>query len=832
MKLGHSSPSPPTIESPRTKLLCSLRIALGACLLAACGGDAASPDEVSASTPFRRIYQGVEAAEPARKLEVLATLKASGGTDGTAPWVGTAEGGVGSTELVSPSGDRVPATTLLGRDHLKYVRGAIPSAASGFNHVSIEVAVSARSLDRRAKPEEARVYLYKEGEKLMGALKAELQRHGNMQVATFSSPLLRGKTHVPDEFAVAFIGQVEFAAVASVTFARADDSTFAPPFSAKSASELPLVRIGSVSRRGFGLTPARPFKTSIVLGQGEEFRAFAGLSPSALRPGELATITLNAEGTTGTAEIKLDAVDADSWRDLTVSAAMVGEGPVELSVAIQSSADDGGAIGVLAEPSVRRVSSSKEMGGAPPPTVLLVTSDTHRADHIGVAAKDGLVSTPHIDALAARGVHFLDCAAPTNVTAPSHVSLMTGMHVRDTGILTNRDILSANAVTLAARFQAAGYETLAATSVFHLSQAKSGIGNGFDRIDAPAAGARPGVETIQIAADWIREAGDAPLFCWVHVYDAHTPYSPPAPYDQRYWEGGDPFEGEPASLGDVELPGWLRGLSDSDYPYAQYRAEVDFVDGMLGDLFNLPRVQSGITAFTADHGELFGEHGIWWSHTGLYPGIQQIPLVMSWPGAPAGTRVGAPVRLMDVGQTLASAAGIEADALPGRDLRQVMASPPPPEPRFYLGAHHYLAAIEADGWFLTLSTIRHKNAAMASANQPGEVELYHLTEDPEYKTNVVLQNLERATALRARLIQWLMAAPEERLNTGGAVGDAEADVAMLAALGYGGERSAPGAAYWDPEAHDANWSTNPWRLIFEEDDMTPERAAELLGEQE
>ena len=71
------------------------------------------------------------------------------------------------------------------------------------------------------------------------------------------------------------------------------------------------------------------------------------------------------------------------------------------------------------------------------PTVLLITSDAHRADHLA-AASDGIeIRTPILDALAARGVLFEDCYSESHITCPSHASILTGLSPRDTGLVSN-----------------------------------------------------------------------------------------------------------------------------------------------------------------------------------------------------------------------------------------------------------------------------------------------------------------------------------------------------------------------------------------------------------
>ena len=76
------------------------------------------------------------------------------------------------------------------------------------------------------------------------------------------------------------------------------------------------------------------------------------------------------------------------------------------------------------------------------PTVVLITTDTHRFDHMAFNEAGVDVETPVQDALAARGVVFTDCFAPVNVTNPSHVALMTGESVLVTGVRSNFSRLS------------------------------------------------------------------------------------------------------------------------------------------------------------------------------------------------------------------------------------------------------------------------------------------------------------------------------------------------------------------------------------------------------
>ncbi|MCB9914820.1 MAG: sulfatase [Planctomycetes bacterium] len=418
-----------------------------------------------------------------------------------------------------------------------------------------------------------------------------------------------------------------------------------------------------------------------------------------------------------------------------------------------------------------------------------MTSDTHRGDHVGALGPGAPVRTPAIDALAARGVLYTDAYAASNTTNPSHGSLMTGLPVRDTRVLDNSSPLVDDARTLAEAFRDAGYHTLAAVSVRHLMDDESGFGQGFERMAGPSSEAseRPARATTTQAVAWLDELADEPVFLWVHVFDAHSPYEPPASTDRRYYpKGKDPFDPSQRLQYDGRfLPVYLRGLTDVEFPYAQYRAEIDALDGELERLLAHPRALAGVTALTADHGESFGAHGIWWDHAGLYPDTLHVPLVLAWPGGPHGVRCDAPVEQMHLGRTLLDAAGLVASEFRGADLRAAAAGAAIERPRYSLAKEGHAASLLEGGWFLVLNLSDYQTTAMARPRARHTVELYDLAHDPAAANDLAEREPARAKAMRAKLVEWLGGASARGLAGAGA-GTAE-QKRRLASLGYTGD---------------------------------------------
>lgn len=325
------------------------------------------------------------------------------------------------------------------------------------------------------------------------------------------------------------------------------------------------------------------------------------------------------------------------------------------------------------------------------PNVLLVTLDTLRADRLSAYGYE-LPTSPFLEELAARGVRFDRAYASSNVTKPSHASILTGLHPKHHGLITNNEaILHDDIETLAERFAGHGYSTAAVVASNLLDADRSGLGQGFARyLDLASAGRRPAGSRFRLvqrsAAEVVEHAllaltapPSEPFFAWLHFYDPHTPYRPPPEYFDRFWELRErveppaplaitAFGGERMAPGTIPRASALAGARDPRVYEAAYLGEIAFLDDQLRRLFaafgELDLARPLLVAITADHGEMLGERGIYYHHPSLEEPVIRVPLILLGPGVPAGSRVAALVESVDLAPTLAELAGLSA-APPG-----------------------------------------------------------------------------------------------------------------------------------------------------------------------
>ncbi len=262
---------------------------------------------------------------------------------------------------------------------------------------------------------------------------------------------------------------------------------------------------------------------------------------------------------------------------------------------------------------------------APRPSILLVTLDTTRSDAIGPA-------TPSFNALASRGMRFMQAYATVPQTLPSHTSMLTGLYPGGHGVHENARYLADNQPIVAMRLHDAGYRTAAFVSAFALAR-RFGLGRGFDVYDEEFGSdraERPAKETTDRVVAFLAQSSPQPLFLWVHYYDPHYPYTPPEPYRTRYAD--NPYLGEVASM-DEQL-------------------------GRLIQEFERRASDPKAIILVSDHGEGLGEHGEAQHGNLLYQATMHVPLVIEGPGVAAG-RSETPVSTRRVYHTILDWAGID-----------------------------------------------------------------------------------------------------------------------------------------------------------------------------
>lgn len=247
------------------------------------------------------------------------------------------------------------------------------------------------------------------------------------------------------------------------------------------------------------------------------------------------------------------------------------------------------------------------------PSILLITLDTTRADVVGPGAVG--VSTPAINAIAARGRRFTQAYATVPETLPSHTSMFSGLYPAAHGVHENARIVSDKTPLAAVDLKAAGYRTSAFVSSFVLAR-RFGLARGFDVFDdeLPAGQAeRSSESTVTRAIAGVQSAiadQRSPIFMWVHLNDPHTPYAPPEPFRTQFAK--NPYLGEIAAM-DREIGRLVKAFESS------------------------PTVPGPVAIIiVADHGEGLGEHGEREHGHLLYQSTMHVPMVVVGPGVDAG----------------------------------------------------------------------------------------------------------------------------------------------------------------------------------------------------
>ncbi len=402
-----------------------------------------------------------------------------------------------------------------------------------------------------------------------------------------------------------------------------------------------------------------------------------------------------------------------------------------------------------------------------PRHLVIVTIDTLRADRLG-AYGNTTVPTPNFDRLAREGARALDATTHVPITRPSHTSLFTGRYPAEHGVRDNISLpLARDVPTLAETLKANGFATAAFVSSFVLASS-SGLSRGFDHYDdAVDTGGADGTPTISQA----QRRGDATLTqverwleardgrarasrtaLWVHLYDPHDPYEPPAPFAVQF----------------------------ADRPYD---GEVAWTDTLLGRLrTSLEHHQlwdDALVVVTADHGEALGEHGESGHGFFAYETTLKVPLVLRGPGVPANRTLDGTFRLVDVMPTVLDMLGLPAlSGLTGQSLAaQVQRGAPAPPHTTYAES---LTPLVHYQWS-DLRVLRDGSWKYILAPRP---ELYDLAADPGETRDLATSNTATARRLRAALESLLKAERDRAVDPTSRPAVSADTLQKLGALGY------------------------------------------------
>ncbi len=439
-----------------------------------------------------------------------------------------------------------------------------------------------------------------------------------------------------------------------------------------------------------------------------------------------------------------------------------------------------------------------------PTNVLFILSDQH-SPHVLGCYGNPVVKTPHLDALAARGTRFAHAYCPSPICVPARASLATGRYVHALECWDNAaPYIGIEAPSWGHRLTSQGHKV---TTIGKLHYRKVDDPTGFPDQRLPmhvldgvgdlwhtlrehmplrphsrrqVLEARAGESeytrydrgNAEAAVRWLREEARGHAKSWVlkvSFAHPHFPLMVPERYIRLYPIDAVPL---PVQWSPAEWPRhpaleFMRARQTLDTPFdeptirnaiAVYYGMVTYLDELIG------RVLSAVEAcglseetriiYTSDHGEMLGEHGLWWKSS-MYDGAVGVPMMIAGPDVPQGKVVSTNASLVDIFPSLVDATGAEftpKDAdLPGASLFRLAHGKPPDRSVF----SEYHAIFSPTGIFM-LRGPRYKY--IHYAGYPPQ--LYDLERDPQ-ETHDLAGDPHRADVHEAcRRDLWAIADPD------------------------------------------------------------------------
>jgi arylsulfatase A-like enzyme/cytochrome c-type biogenesis protein CcmH/NrfG len=360
--------------------------------------------------------------------------------------------------------------------------------------------------------------------------------------------------------------------------------------------------------------------------------------------------------------------------------------------------------------------------------VVVITIDTLRADHVRCYGYKQ-IRTPNIDALAADSARFARAYTAVPVTLPSHTVIFTGTYPMLSGIhdfAANK--LGPTQPTLASVLKEHGYATAAVIGSAVLDS-RFGLNRGFDfyydhfdfnRLQESNLEEmeRPGNLVADLTLDWLSKNSGKKFFLWMHLYDPHFPYRPPAPYAAEY----------------------------KDRPYD---GEIAFADAQVGRVIRFLKSKglyaNTLIVLSGDHGESLGEHGEKTHGFYIYNSTLHVPVIIHLPGSTSAKTVTELANLADLMPTVLQALKLDIPSqVQGRSLLPMMSKKDDEARSLY--AETFLPRLHFN--WSELRSVETETYHFIDAPRP---ELYDLTRDPGETQNLFPAKKAVGEEMRARL---------------------------------------------------------------------------------
>jgi arylsulfatase A-like enzyme len=387
--------------------------------------------------------------------------------------------------------------------------------------------------------------------------------------------------------------------------------------------------------------------------------------------------------------------------------------------------------------------------GAADANLIIILVDAARADHFGAFGYERR-TTPRLDKLFGEGTLFTEAYAPAADTKASVASLFTAQYPDTHGVLGRVTGLDPDGgATLAECMRVAGRTTVGFSANPYLS-ASFGFGRGFDLffevfreadIQPMGVGRVDGALVLKAAVDWLRAHQEERFFAYLHFLEPHAPYTPPPAFRQR--------------VDDHDTPAGSDEMLDYD---ANLAYVDDLVGRLLAEMGRLGLLENSVVVFLSDHGEAFGEHGVYRHERTVYQEMVQVPVAFRLP-----TRCRAPrqVRtevfaLTDILPTLLDLFQVAPpDTMQGRSRLRLLAGEEEAEPAFAVSrarGDDYTGGVERPEQ--VSYALRGPDYMLLLGAGGRQVELYHRGSDPAERDDVAQQRPQVVKQLHREFLSW------------------------------------------------------------------------------